>query len=131
MLLKYALLVILFFFVACSKEQLNKNENNITKKNNINIKSEEKKITLDFFQNSNFIHPNKKVILFFEGNNTYSQAQEIVLKKLKTKYIKVSSEFLKDYFNVTVFPTIIVLDKNKTLRYENFIPYEILKAEGF
>jgi len=135
MLLRYILVVILVFFVACSKEQSNNNEDNITKKNNINIKNKEKKLALDSFelafQDNKLVYPNKRVILFFEDNSTYSKAQEIVLKKLKTKYIKVSSELLKNYFNVTTFPTIVVLDKNKTLRYENFVPYEILKAEGF
>ena len=133
--MKYIFVGILIFFVACSKEQSNNNEDNITKKNNINIKNKEKKLVLDSFelafQNNKLVYPNKRVILFFEDNSTYSKAQEIVLKKLKTKYIKVSSALLKDYFNVTTFPTIVVLDKNKTLRYENFVPYEILKAEGF
>ena len=133
--MRYILVVILVFFVACSKEQSNNNEDNITKKNNINIKNKEKKLALDSFelafQDNKLVYPNKRVILFFEDNSTYSKAQEIVLKKLKTKYIKVSSELLKNYFNVTTFPTIVVLDKNKTLRYENFVPYEILKAEGF
>ena len=135
---------ILVFFAACSKES-NKNEVNITKKTNINIKNYQKKviqeknstkkITLDTieltFQDSNLIYPNKRVVLFFGNKNRYSKAQEVVLKRLKTKYIKVDSKLLQDYFNITIFPTIIVLDKNKTLRYENFAPYEILKAEGF
>ena len=139
--MRYILVVILVFFVACSKES-NKNEVNITKKTNVNIKNKAlqeknstKKIILnDFeliFENNKLVYPNKKVVLFFENNNTYSKAQEVVLKKLKTKYIKANSKFLQDYFNITLFPTIIVLDNNKTLKYENFVPYEILKAEGF
>jgi len=144
MALRYILVGILVFFAACSKES-NKNEVNITKKTNINIKNYQKKviqeknstkkITLDTieltFQDSNLIYPNKRVVLFFGNKNRYSKAQEVVLKRLKTKYIKVDSKLLQDYFNITIFPTIIVLDKNKTLRYENFAPYEILKAEGF
>jgi len=144
-LLRYILVGILIFFVACSKEQSNENEVNITKKTNINIKNFEKRViqeknstkkvvlnNLDLiFEDNELIYPNEKVVLFFDNNTTYSKAQELVLKRLKVKYIKVSSKFLKDYFNVTFFPTIIVLDKNKTIRYENFVPYEILKAEGF
>ena len=139
--MRYVLVVILVFFVACSKEP-GKNEANITKKTNINIKNKitqeknrTKKIVLnDFeltFQNNRLIYPNKRVVLFFENNSTYSKAQKLVLKRLKTKYIKVNSKFLQDYFDVEIFPTIIVLDKNKTIRYENFVPYEILRAEGF
>jgi len=143
--LKYIFVGILIFFVACSKEQSNKNETNITQKTDINIKNYEKKVTQEknstkkirlnnfelTFQDNKLIYPNKKVILLFENNSTYSKSQEFVLKRLKTKYIKTNSKFLQNYFNITIFPTIIVLDKNKTIRYENFIPYEILKAEGF
>ena len=140
--MRYILVVILVFFVACSKES-NKNEVNITKKTNVNIKNKAlqeknstKKIILnDFeliFENNKLVYPNKKVVLFFKNNNTYSKSQELVLKRLKTKYIKIiNSKFLLDYFNITILPTIIVLDKNKIIRYENFVPYEILKAEGF
>ena len=113
MLLRYILVVVfLVFFVACSKKQSNKNEDNITKKDNINIKNKEKELILDIFelpfQESKLARPGKRVVLFFEDNTTYSKAQEIVLKKLKIEYIKVSSKLLKDYFNVTTFPTIIV-----------------------
>ena len=132
--------------MACSKEQSNKNEINITKKTNTNIKNFEKRRIQEknsttivvlkngfklTFQNNKLIYPDKRVILFFENDNTYSKAQEFVLKRLKTEYIKVDSNFLQKYFNITVFPTIVILDKNKTIKYENFIPYEILKAEGF
>jgi len=151
--LKYILVGILIFFVACSKEQSNKHETNITKKTNTNIKNSEekviqdknftkvqeknstKKITLNnlelIFKDNKLIYPNEKVVLLFENNNSYSKAQELVLNRLKTRYIKVNSEFLQSYFNITLFPTLIVLDKNKTIKYENFVPYEILKAEGF
>ena len=142
--MRYFLAVILVFFVACSKES-NKNEVNITQKPNISIKNYEKRVIQEknstkkivlsdvelIFKDNKLVCPNKRVVLFFENNTTYSKAQEVVLKKLKTKYIKVSSKFLQDYFNITLFPTLVVLDKNKTIKYENFVPYEILKAEGF
>lgn len=150
--LRYILVGILVFFVSCSKEQSQKNETNITKKANINIKNEKKivqeknstvvqeknaikKIKLNnfelIFKDNKLIYPNKRIVLLFENNNTYSYAQKLVLKRLKIKYIKANSKFLQNYFNITIFPTIIVLDKNKTVKYENFVPYEILKAEGF
>jgi len=150
--LRYILVGILVFFVSCSKEQSQKNETNITKKANINIKNEKKivqeknstvvqeknaikKIKLNnfelIFKDNKLIYPNKRIVLLFENNNTYSYAQKLILKRLKIKYIKANSKFLQNYFNITIFPTIIVLDKNKTVKYENFVPYEILKAEGF
>lgn len=150
--MRYILVGILVFFVSCSKEQSQKNETNITKKANINIKNEKKivqeknstvvqeknaikKIKLNnfelIFKDNKLIYPNKRIVLLFENNNTYSYAQKFVLKRLKIKYIKANSKFLQNYFNITIFPTIIVLDKNKTVKYENFVPYEILKAEGF
>jgi len=143
--LRYILVGILVFFVSCSKEQSQKNETNITKKTNTNIKNYEKKFVQEknaikkiklnnfelIFKDNKLIYPNKRVVLFFENNTTYSHAQKLVLKRLKIKYIKANSKFLQNYFNITIFPTIIVLDKNKTVKYENFVPYEILKAEGF
>lgn len=150
--MRYILVGILVFFVSCSKEQSQKNETNITKKANINIKNEKKivqeknstvvqeknaikKIKLNnfelIFKDNKLIYPNKRIVLLFENNNTYSYAQKLILKRLKIKYIKANSKFLQNYFNITIFPTIIVLDKNKTVKYENFVPYEILKAEGF
>ena len=151
--MRYILVGILVFFVSCSKEQSQKNETNITKKTNTNIKNYEKKFVQEknstvvqeknaikkiklnnfelIFKDNKLIYPNKRIVLLFENNNTYSYAQKLVLKRLKIKYIKANSKFLQNYFNITIFPTIIVLDKNKTVKYENFVPYEILKAEGF
>ena len=143
--MRYILAGILVFFAGCFKKQSDENDVNITKKTNINIKKCDKKVeeeqnfikTIRFenfeliFKNNKLIYPNKRVVLFFENNRTYSRTQELVLEKLKINYIKVDSKFLHRYFNIVTFPTIIVLEKNKTIRYENFVPYEILKVEGF
>jgi hypothetical protein len=77
------------------------------------------------------IYPKEKTVLLFEDNSTKSNMQKIVLDKLKVKYIATDNPYLKNYFKIKTIPTIIVLDKNKTIKYENFVPYEILKAEGF
>ena len=57
--------------------------------------------------------------------------QENVLKEMNVTYKKTNNEYLKNYFHINTYPTIIILDKNKTIRYENFVPYEILKEERF
>jgi len=57
--------------------------------------------------------------------------QENVLKNLNVTYIKTNNQYLKNYFQIQKYPSIIILDKNKTVKFENFVPYEILKAEGY
>ncbi len=83
------------------------------------------------FKNKSLEPVNTKTVLLFDNNNTYSKAQEAVLNKLQIVYHKTDNQYLEKYFNIQNYPTIIVLDKNSTTRYENFTPYEILKAEGF
>ena len=83
------------------------------------------------FKNGKLLYPPEKTVILFENNNTYSKIQEMVLDKLNVKYYKTGSEFLQNYFNINTYPTIVVLENNKTVKYENFTPYEILKAEGF
>jgi hypothetical protein len=132
----------LIFFLSCSKTGKTE-ENNISIKEQNKTKTVKKPVkkenfttvkvdgfTLKFDKNG-IVYPKEKTVLLFENNNTYSKAQESVLQKLKMKYYKTDSGFLKKYFNITSYPTIVILDKNKTVKYENFTPYEILKAEGF
>lgn len=144
--MKYILtLFTLIFFISCTNNEksnnknLENNESNITvtikhkiKKENPDnityIKLENFKLE---FNNSTLIYPENKTVLLFENNNTFSKAQESVLNKLNLKYYKTNSPYLEKYFNIKYYPTIVVLDKNKTVKYENFTPYEILKAEGF
>ncbi|WP_456480112.1 hypothetical protein [Nautilia sp.] len=83
------------------------------------------------FKENRLIYPKNKTVLLFENNNTFSKAEKLVLKKLNVKFYQINSPYLEKYFNIQYYPTIVVLDKNKTVKYENFTPYEILKAEGF
>jgi hypothetical protein len=83
------------------------------------------------FKNNKLIYPKNKTVLLFEDNSTASKMQEIILKKLNTKFKKTDNPFLKEFFHIKTFPTIVVLENNKTIKYENFVPYQILKAEGF
>jgi len=117
----------MLLFSACSNDkQTNKTPKTHTDVKNIKIGE----LTLTFKKNK-LIYPINKVILLFENGNTYSKAQKAVLKKLNVLYYSTNNDYLKNYFNVQTYPTIVVLDKNKTIKYENFTPYEILKAEGF
>ena len=129
--------ILIIFFSACSKNTKPKG-NHIAKENNNNTKIQKSDVIIvnfDNFQlkfkNNKLIYPKEKTIILFDNNNTYSKAQEIVLNKLNVKYYKTNTLYLEKYFNIQYYPTIIVLDKNKTVKYENFTPYEILKAEGF
>jgi hypothetical protein len=83
------------------------------------------------FKDNLLIYPKKRVFLLFDNNSTYCKMQESVLKEMNVTYKKTNNEYLKNYFHINTYPTIIILDKNKTIRYENFIPYEILKEERF
>ena len=83
------------------------------------------------FKDNLLVYPKERIFLLFDNNSTYCKMQEEVLKDLKVNYKKTNNEYLKNYFHIQTYPTIIILDKNKTIRYENFVPYEILKAEGY
>jgi hypothetical protein len=54
--------------------------------------------------------------------------QEEVLKYLKIKYYKTNNKFLEKYFKISMYPTTVIIDKNKTIKFENFTPIEILKG---
>jgi len=122
------------FFNACSKKEKISNENktqiiqeSLPKVNIKNIKINDLKLS---FKNNKLIFPPKRIILLFENNNTLSKAQELILNKLNVKYYKTNAKFLENYFKIEYYPTIVILDKNRTIKYENFTPYEILKTEG-
>ena len=144
--MKYILAFILVvFFSGCEKKnkhpkiaENNETNNSTIVKTNPKLKKNKNVITIIKFngfklkfKNNELIYPKEKTIILFDNNNTYSKAQEMVLNKLNVKYFKTNTIYLEKYFNIQYYPTIIVLDKNKTIKYENFTPYEILKAEGF
>ena len=137
--MKYIFFIALFLFIGCQSNtnHTEKKENNISINNNIQKKENQNFIVikdgnLSFkFLNNKLIYPKNKTIILFEDNSFYSKEEEKVLKRLNLKFFISNNEYLKKYFNITIYPTIVVLDKNKTIKYENFTPYEILKAEGF
>ncbi|ACM92360.1 putative lipoprotein [Nautilia profundicola AmH] len=131
--------ILIIFFSGCSKNS-KPDENHITKENNLTIQKSINKDNVTIihfdnfvlkFKNNELVYPENKTVILFDNNNSYSKAQEMVLKKLNIKYYKTNAPYLEKYFNINNYPTIVVLDKNKTVKYENFTPYEILKAEGF
>jgi len=137
--MKYIFFLALILFIGCQNKikHSEKKESNISINNNIQKKENQnfliiKEGDLNFkFLNNKLIYPNKKIIILFKDNSFYSKEEERILKKLNLKFFISNNEYLKKYFNITIYPTIVVLDKNKTIKYENFTPYEILKAEGF
>jgi len=137
--MKYILSVLMIFlFIGCDKHKKYSHSNNIKIKESNNTKTYKKNLFTikvnDFnlsFKKDKLIYPNKKMVFLFYDNNFYSKEEEKILNKLNIKYYKTNNKFLINYFNITYFPTIVILDKNKTIKFENFTPYEILKTEGF
>ena len=129
---------IILLFLGCNSHNTKKEENlqkelNITKKSvpkkekkNITILNL-KEINLTFKENR-LIYPKQKIYILFNDKSNYSKMQEQALKYLKVNYVKTDNEFLKKYFQIDIYPTIVILDKNKTTKLENFTPIEILKG---
>jgi len=132
-------LLILLILIGCSDKNQKKekiyiedvvkinelNNSNVVKNNIIKIKD------LKFYEKNNSISYNfeKIKILVFINGDKYSNLQIKELDKTNVKYYIIDNEKLKQYFKIKEYPTILVIDKNSTKKYEGFIPYEILKYE--
>ena len=132
-------LLILLVLIGCSDKNQKKekiyiedvvkinelNNSNVVKNNIIKIKD------LKFYEKNNSISYNfeKTKILVFINGDKYSNLQIKELDKTNVKYYIIDNEKLKQYFKIKEYPTILILDKNSTKKYEGFIPYEILKYE--
>ncbi len=137
--MKYILPIILIF-IGCFEEKKQKPQETKTQQTQISTKTQKKENNLMVislkdlnltFKDNSIVYPKKRVIILFRKNSTKCKMQENILKKLNLNFYKTDNIYLKNYFKINIYPTIIILDKNKTLKYEGFIPYEILKAEGF
>ncbi|NPA11705.1 MAG: hypothetical protein GXO62_05640 [Epsilonproteobacteria bacterium] len=126
------LIILAILFIGCSNN--GKKDQNITQKEtNQSVTkpktNDTKTVMIEdlnlTFKKDRLIYPDKKVILLFE--NGFKQAD--VLDMLKVKYYRCEDEYVQKYFNIKEMPTIIILDKNKTIRFENYTPYAILKVE--
>ena len=137
--MRYFLFFALMFFLGCNNNNKNTRTQNVSKiiqkskktnkENNLTfIKENNLSLT---FKNKKLVYPNKKTVILFADSSFYSNEEKRILKKLKISFYETNNTFLRNYFDINVFPTIVILDKNKTVKYENFTPYEILKAEGF
>jgi len=134
--MKYLFIAITILILGCSNhnnKQKNEKQPQIEKKiekkeeNTINtVTLKDINIT---FKNHKIIYPSKKVVILFIDNSKYSKIQEKILKKLNVNYYVTDNNILKKEFNISIFPTIVVLDKNKTIKFENFTPIEFLKEE--
>jgi hypothetical protein len=112
-------IIFIILFLGCSQE---------TKKAPKEVKLKQEIIII---KNNKLIYPKKRVILIFCDNSDYSFAQKEVLKKLNLKFYEINSTKLKSFFNIKYYPTIVILENNKTIKYEKFVPYEMLKEEKF
>jgi len=133
--MKYILPIIAaFLLIGCSdKEKKEQNKPQIIKQAKKKEKKNEKKIIFKLndinltFVEGKIIYPQKKVVLLFDDNTSYCKLQKEVLNKHKIKFYSVKNPLLEKEFNVTIYPTLVILDKNKTVKFENFTPYEFLK----
>jgi hypothetical protein len=124
---KFIIGIFILFFIGCDKKS-----SNSTKKVYISdvIQEENQIIRLDdleFIKNGNKLEYNfdkPKVLLFFD-NSKSSKNQLLELQNIK--YYKANK--IANYFDIKIFPTIVIINKNKTKKYEGFIPYEVLKYE--
>lgn len=137
--MRYIFFIVLIFFIGCNnntkKETNNQIHNQTQQQTKTYKKTDENNTTVITindcnltFKNNKLIYPDKKIYILFYDNSKYSKMQEDVLKYLKISYCKTNNKFLEKYFKITIFPTTIILDKNKTIKFENFTPIEILKG---
>jgi hypothetical protein len=137
--LRFVYIIAILFFIGCNNNTKKETNNQIHKKqhlqNKINKNTNETNITIislnDYnltFRNNQLIYPKNKIYILFYDDTKYSKLQEEALKYLKIKYYKTNNKFLKNYFKISMYPTTVILDKNKTIKFENFTPIEILKG---
>jgi hypothetical protein len=132
--LRYILLIFSLLLIGCNNQTTSKkihSENNETIMVKKQIKTIAKFPNLIFKEKNNniFYETNKTNILLFSNDNKLSITQKEVLNKNKIHFYSIKNDKLKKYFNINIFPTIIILDKNSTKKYEGFIPNEVLKYE--
>ncbi len=90
------------------------------------------KITKNIFitYNNGYLYSDKKLILLFCDNSALSKEQIKILKDLNLSFTISDNKTLKKILKISILPTLVIIDKNNTIKYENFTPYEILKEEG-
>jgi len=149
--LRYFLFLIFIIFIGCGNEEDKKETKVVKSVKVVDSKKEIKKviqkpevviekIKLKSFDNKDSVELkfkddkliskfDKRVVLLFLNDSTLSKEQLSYMKKTKKEFFVVKNEEVLNYFNVLHFPTIIILDKNETKRYDSILPYEVLKIE--
>ena len=133
--MKYFFIIFLFFyFVGCdNKKNINSQQTEITISNET-IKSQPKIIKVDdleFIENNNTFsyHFENQVILFFSDDSKESKLEQKELKSLNKKFYIIKKPKLIEFFKIVKYPTILIIDKNNTKKFEGFIPAIMLKYE--
>jgi len=84
------------------------------------------------FRNGKIIrYPRKRLYLLFSDGSRYCRVEEQFLKELHIPYYVIKDADLNNKFKISIYPTIVILDKHREIRYEGFTPYEILQAETY
>ncbi len=81
------------------------------------------------FNDSITYHFDKVVILAFLDNSKLSQNQKVELQHIKQKFYIIKNEKLKNFFKIQTYPTIIVIEQNKTKKFNGFVPRVVLNYE--
>lgn len=129
----------ILFFAGCNgKKETKKLEVNLSQLPEVNITSPKivvyqlgKELNLTFKNGKLVDYPPKRTYLLFTDGGKFSKIEERFLKELEIPYYPVRDSDLAKEFNISEYPTIVILDRNRTIKYEGFTPYEILKAEKY
>jgi len=135
--LRYFLIILILLLSGCENNNSHKvviQKQKAETKTNTKIETEKELLklpTLVFKEKNGKIsyETNTTNILLFVDNSNLSLAQQEELNRSKRKFYIIKNIKLLNYFDVKKFPTIIILDKNKTKKYEGFVPNEVLKYE--
>ncbi len=145
--MNYILALCLLIFVGCdeNKDVKKSIKESVQVKTQQKIESKKpivkiKKIRIKNFDNNRsieFVFKNNKltsifknkIVLLFLNKSILSKEQLSYMKKTKTEFFVVKNQQLIDYFNILDFPSLVILDKNKTKKYNSILPYEVLKIE--
>jgi len=140
--LRYILFIFTLLLIGCNKTTYQKESDKSTETNKIISTNSKPKIKKEIkiikkfpnlvFKEKNetiFYETNTTNILLFVDNSNLSIAQKEELNKSKIDFYIIKNIKLLNYFDIKKFPTLIILEKNKTKKYEGFIPSEVLKYE--
>jgi ribosomal protein L33 len=132
--LKYFLVVVLILFIGCGDDKKTKIVLEEDKKNNdekIVIQNFDKNLTKDliFKENKLVYNSDYKLILLFLDDSDLSNEQLSHIKRLNRDFFVIDDKQVLEYFDILEFPSLIILEKNSTKKYNSILPYEVLKVE--